>query len=110
MKRKVSSAPPVLGRKQRHEKQMPFADISEKPLPPVGLSETRTLYTIVSVGFPKRPRSRVASHERHPSLIAHTSLPDGLYKGKIQLDKNMIPTIEWADLSVKASTLFHHLT
>ncbi|KAI0701370.1 hypothetical protein BC835DRAFT_245424 [Cytidiella melzeri] len=75
----------------------------DKPLPPVpsGVSDMRTLQTDVSIGFPKRPRRRAASHDRHPSLEAASSLPDGLYKSKLRLEKNMLPSLEWAGLSVK---------
>ena len=76
----------------------------EKPLPQLpgpGISETRALHTDMCVGFPKRPRYRCEPHEKHPSLEKHKSLPDGLYKGKIQLDKEMIPAFDWAGLRVK---------
>ena len=75
----------------------------DKPLPPIphGISDTRSLQTDVCVGFPKRPRNRPASHERHPSIEAANALPDGLYKGKLKLEKNMLPSIDWAGLSVK---------
>ena len=82
--------------------------LKDKPLPPIpagkqGISDTRILQTDVCVGFPKRPRNRIQPHEQHPSIDAHTSLPDGLYKGKLQLNKNMLPTIDWAGLVVKVS-------
>lgn len=86
----------------------------DKPLPPTppdslaevqGKSETRTLHTDVSIGFPKRPRHRCEPHQRHPSLDTHASLPDGLYKGKLQLDKNMLPAIDWAGMGVQVCTL-----
>ena len=80
--------------------------LKDKPLPPIpsdkqGISDTRTLQADVCVGFPKRPRIRVNPNEQHPTLEAHSTLPDGLYKGKLQLSKNMLPTIDWAGLSVK---------
>lgn len=80
----------------------------DKPLPPIpnGISNTRTLQTDVCVGFPKRPRKRVAAHQKHPSLDVNSSLPDGLYKGKLRLEKNMLPSLEWAGLSVKVSYPF----
>ncbi len=77
---------------------------SEKPLPQLpspGISESRALYTDVSVGFPKRPRYRCEPGQRHPTLEEHKALPDGLYKGKIQLDKHMLPTFDWAGVRVK---------
>ena len=80
--------------------------VKDKPLPPIpagkqGISDSRTLQTDVSIGFPKRPRNRMQPHERHPTLDAHSALPDGLYKGMLQLNKNMLPTVDWAGLSVK---------
>ena len=76
-----------------------------KPLPPIphGISDTRSLQTDVCIGFPKRPKNRMASHQRHPSLEETASLPDGLYKGKLRLEKSMLPSIDWAGLGVKAS-------
>ncbi|THH32930.1 hypothetical protein EUX98_g1235 [Antrodiella citrinella] len=82
----------------------PSTPVQNKPLPdlpPPGVYETRTLQTDVSIGFPKRPRGRVEPNQKHPTLNVHTSLPDGLYKGKMQLDKNMLPSIDWSGLSVK---------
>ena len=55
----------------------------------------------VSIGFPKRPRYRVEPHQRHPSLETYKALPDGLYKGRIQLEKHMIPSFDWVGLRVK---------
>ncbi|KIP07307.1 hypothetical protein PHLGIDRAFT_19214 [Phlebiopsis gigantea 11061_1 CR5-6] len=74
-----------------------------KPLPPIphGVSDTRSLQTDVCIGFPKRPRNPSTSHHRHPSLEEHSSLPDGLYKGKLRLEKTMLPSIDWAGLGVK---------
>ena len=76
----------------------------EKPLPQLpapSVIESRVLYTDVSVGFPKRPRYRCEPHQRHPSLEVHKALPDGLYKGRIQLEKHMIPSFDWVGLRVK---------
>ncbi|KAI0697508.1 hypothetical protein C8T65DRAFT_582572 [Cerioporus squamosus] len=76
----------------------------EKPLPQLpgpGISESRALYTDVCVGFPKRPRYRCEPGQRHPTLEEHKALPDGLYKGKIQLEKHMLPTFDWAGVHVK---------
>lgn len=77
----------------------------DKPLPPIphGISDMRSLHTDVCIGFPKRPRNRVAAQQRHPSIEEHAALPDGLYKGKLRLDKTMLPSIEWAGLTVKVS-------
>ncbi|EKM58006.1 uncharacterized protein PHACADRAFT_206848 [Phanerochaete carnosa HHB-10118-sp] len=75
----------------------------DKPLPPIphGISDMRSLHTDVCIGFPKRPRNRMASHRHHPSIEENAALPDGLYKGKLRLDKSMLPSIEWASLTVK---------
>lgn len=76
------------------------------PSPPgaTAYTETRTLQTRMSIGFPKRPRSACAPDE-HPSLEAHASLPDGLHKGKINLNPQLVPSIDWAGLNVKVSYL-----
>ncbi|EMD35360.1 hypothetical protein CERSUDRAFT_116150 [Gelatoporia subvermispora B] len=92
-RRTVKSAPPTLGRSRR-DKPLP-------QLPAEGASETRTLHTEVVIGFPKRPRMRMQPHQRHPSLDEYASLPDGLYKGKMPLDRHILPAINWDGLSVK---------
>ncbi|KAG1776380.1 hypothetical protein EV702DRAFT_1229883 [Suillus placidus] len=79
----------------------PFsAAVRYKPLPElpqVSFSETHTVKTQVSVGFPKRPR--------HPSdpggSECQAYLPDGLYKGKFRLSKDIIPGVDWPGVSVK---------
>jgi hypothetical protein len=53
------------------------------------------------VGFPKRPRAPSIEGRKHPTLSEVRTLPDGLYKGRLQLNKNMMPGIEWAGLRVK---------
>ncbi|EJF59724.1 hypothetical protein DICSQDRAFT_88794 [Dichomitus squalens LYAD-421 SS1] len=76
----------------------------DKPLPQLpapSISESRALYTDVSIGFPKRPRYRMEPGQKHPSLEVHKLLPDGLYKGKIQLEKHMLPAFDWAGIRVK---------
>ncbi|KAJ7634892.1 hypothetical protein FB45DRAFT_476879 [Roridomyces roridus] len=81
------------------------SDLREKPLPRLPmqtvLSETQTMHTGICIGFPKRPRHQQKSAKDHPSLDAHNALPDGLHKAKIPLDRNMLPSIDWAGLSVK---------
>ena len=76
------------------------------PSPPgaFAYTEARTLQTRMSIGFPKRPRSACAPDE-HPSLEAHAALPDGLHKGKINLNPQLLPSIDWAGLNVKVSYL-----
>lgn len=110
-----SDAPPVTPKRRllrRVGKSAPTlssdparAPPKDKPLPPIphGVSDTRSLQTDVCVGFPKRPRMRATMHRRHPSVEEHSGLPDGLYKGKLRLDKNMLPSIDWAGLGVKVS-------
>jgi len=105
LRRVHKSASPIFGNSRSlPSDSQPSTPVKDKPLPelpPPGVLETRTLHTDVSIGFPKRPRGRVEPHQKHPTLDAHTSLPDGLYKGKMQLDKNMLPSIDWTGLSVK---------
>jgi len=77
-----------------------------KPLPQLPpltkLSQTDTLHSNMSIGFPKRPR-QMCDGEKHPTLEAIASLPDGLYKSKIPLNGNLIPSLDWAGVSVKVS-------
>ncbi|TCD67425.1 hypothetical protein EIP91_012397 [Steccherinum ochraceum] len=111
LRRVHKSASPIFGSGRsspaESPRTAPSTPIKQKPLPELpppptpGVLETRTLQTDVSIGFPKRPRGRVEPHQKHPTLSSHTSLPDGLYKGKMQLDKNMLPSIDWAGFSVK---------
>ncbi|KAF7316203.1 hypothetical protein MIND_00138700 [Mycena indigotica] len=76
----------------------------DKPLPRLptqtAFTTTQTIYNGISIGFPKRPRHQHGP-EKHPSLHAHQALPDGLYKSKIPLDREMLPSIDWASVSVK---------
>ena len=78
-------------------------DLKEKPLPeppPTATSKWRTLSTRMCIGFPKRPRNRCGP-DGHPALESYKALPDGLYKDKIQLSKDMLPCIDWAGLTTK---------
>ena len=64
-----------------------------KPLPELpqeAVSTSRTVQTQVSIGFPRRPRE------------GHTSrgFPDGFYKGRLQLQKDMLPSVDWPGLNV----------
>jgi hypothetical protein len=112
LKRMVKSAPPRLMKSISYT-DIRSASLSNKELPPlpppsptgaVAYAETRTLQTRMSIGFPKRPRSACAPDE-HPSLEAHAALPDGLYKGNIHLNPQLLPSIDWAGLNVKVSCL-----
>lgn len=76
-----------------------------KPLPHVPhkvFSDSQKLHTCISVGFPKRPRKH-APNEKHPTLESQVSLPDGLYKDKIALQKTMTPSISWHGVTIKVS-------
>ncbi|KAI0077382.1 hypothetical protein K474DRAFT_1707403 [Panus rudis PR-1116 ss-1] len=101
LRRVARSTPAESLRRRPHNLSVP----RDKPLPELppkpGVSETRTLHTEMSIGFPKRPRSRLDPNQSHPSLDANNTLPDGLYKGSMRLDKTMLPTILWSGLSVK---------
>ncbi|KAI0631232.1 hypothetical protein C8Q77DRAFT_195003 [Trametes polyzona] len=92
----VRSAPSSLARARHPPKDKPLPR-----LPSPGIHETRALHVDVCIGFPKRPRYRCEPHQKHPPLESHASLPDGLYKGKIQLEKHMLPAFDWAGLRVK---------
>lgn len=99
----AKSAPAILSRAPGVPQES--TPIMDKPLPliPSGgfapFCENRTLHTDVCVGFPKRPRHR----QDEPQ--SNGSLPDGLYKGKIQLNKTMLPGIDWPSVSVKVGPL-----
>jgi hypothetical protein len=101
LRRVVRSTPSLTSDSKSSAKAAP----KDKPLPPIphGVSDTRSLQTDVCIGFPKRPKNRMAAHQRHPPLEETASLPDGLYKGKLRLDKSMLPSIDWAGLGVKVS-------
>jgi hypothetical protein len=112
LKRMVKSAPPRLMKSSSYSDIRSASSINKElpPLPPpspsgaVAYTETRTLQTRMSIGFPKRPRTACAPNE-HPSLEAHAALPDGLYEGKIHLNPHLLPSIDWAGLNVKVSDL-----
>ena len=110
--RVAKSVPTVRSRTPRiAEVAIPNVLIDDKPLPRIpsaelaAFSESRTLQTDVFVGFPKRPRGR-GNHNQHHALPADqrgSSLPDGLYKGKLLLpsEKNMLPGLDWPGVSVE---------
>lgn len=52
------------------------------------------------IGFQKKPRFQCDAGN-HPPLGAQLSLPDGLYKAKISLNDDMIPSMDWYGLLVK---------
>jgi len=91
----------VRGRVRKRSLQSEVNAKALPALPTEGMFESRALCTDVCVGFPKRPRTRVEPHQRHPSLEAHSALPDGLYRGKMQLDRQMLPSVAWSGLTVK---------
>ncbi|KAJ7359363.1 hypothetical protein DFH08DRAFT_686631 [Mycena albidolilacea] len=80
-------------------------ELREKPLPRLptqtAFSATQTVHSSMCIGFPKRPRHQQSSSKVHPSLHAHQALPDGLHKAKIPLNRDMLPSIDWAGVSVK---------
>jgi len=110
--KRIKSTPPRLMKSSSYtDLRSAFSVNKELPaLPPpsppgaVAYTEARTLQTRMSIGFPKRPRSACAPDE-HPSLEAHAALPDGLHKGKINLNPQLLPSIDWAGLNVKVSHL-----
>lgn len=65
------------------------------------VTDSRTLHTDVSVGFPKRPKGRTVAAGSHPSLETVSSLPDGLYKGSIPLQKGWFPSLQWDGLTIE---------
>lgn len=67
------------------------------------LTDSRTLHTDVSVGFPKRPKGRANSPGSHPSLETINTLPDGLYKGNIPLQRGWFPSVQWKGLSIEVN-------
>ncbi|KIY70701.1 hypothetical protein CYLTODRAFT_419525 [Cylindrobasidium torrendii FP15055 ss-10] len=77
----------------------------QKPLPRIPphtvYSEMYTMRTSICIGFPKRPRRKASSNVKHPTIEEHITLPDGLHKAKFLLDKDMLPSIDWAGISVK---------
>ncbi|PPQ73923.1 hypothetical protein CVT26_006549 [Gymnopilus dilepis] len=77
----------------------------DKPLPNIptisqSFSDTRTIHHDMCIGFPKRPRQQF-DKEGHPSLETIANLPDGLHKTRIHLNKDMLPSVDWAGVSVK---------
>ncbi|KAF9219506.1 hypothetical protein BS17DRAFT_789147 [Gyrodon lividus] len=94
------STPPVSVIRTPHTPEESFSvAVKYKPLPELpqeSFSETRTLQTQVCIGFPKRPRTRKDPHS-HQNL----NLPDGLYKGELDLSKDILPGVDWPGVSVK---------
>lgn len=99
MKRVVNSAPPALARSASGIRLKKPLHRNGAAVRRPATSETRTLQTDMSIGFPKRPRCRGSDHQS--SSVSRDSLPDGLYKGKVQLDTNMLPSIDWAGLNIR---------
>ncbi|KAJ6457970.1 hypothetical protein C8R45DRAFT_880159 [Mycena sanguinolenta] len=75
------------------------------PLPRVSrrkaFFETQTVHHGISIGFPKRPRQVSSGGKAHPSLEEVQLLPDGLYKDKIPLGRNLLTSFNWGGVSVK---------
>ncbi|KIK56667.1 hypothetical protein GYMLUDRAFT_1012811 [Collybiopsis luxurians FD-317 M1] len=75
-------------------------DLPRLPMHAV-FNDSRMLHTSICIGFPKRPRQHTRADQKHPSLEAQSSLPDGLHKAKFNLNKDMLPSIDWSGVSVK---------
>ncbi|KIK92585.1 hypothetical protein PAXRUDRAFT_146998 [Paxillus rubicundulus Ve08.2h10] len=94
---KPSTPPVFVFRTPRTPEEPCTATEKYKPLPELpqqSFSETRILQTRVFIGFPKRPMTRPDPHSQH-------NLPDGFYKGELQLSKDMLPGVNWPGVSVK---------
>lgn len=80
-------------------------ELRDKPLPRLpthsNFTDSRTIQNSICIGFPKRPRQFNSESRNHPSLDSHAALPDGLHRAQIALQKDMLPCIDWAGLSVK---------
>lgn len=104
LKRVVKSTPARIPWSPREEN----TEVREKPLPRLptqtAFSESRNLQTSICIGFPKRPRHK-GDDQRHPSLDVYQALPDGLLKAKLLLNKEMLPCIDWAGVSVKVCSI-----
>lgn len=99
LKRAAKTAATAVVRVPKTPEEPFSAAVRYKPLPElpqVSFSETHTVKTQLSVGFPKRPR-----HPNKPGTECQAYLPDGLYKGKFRLSKDMIPGVDWPGVSVK---------
>lgn len=107
LKRVVKTTAPLMPRTPRNPDD--GFDSRDKPLPRLptqtAFSELQTLHSSICIGFPKRPR-RHSDPQGHPSLDTQSNLPDGLHKTKIFLNREMLPCIDWAGVSVKVCS-FH---
>lgn len=104
----ASSALELLHSSSKSKKKNPSSGEStpetgtESPAPIVRhVSDSRTLHTDVSVGFPKRPKGRTPTPGSHPSLETVSALPDGLYKGNIPLHREWFPSLQWDQLNIE---------
>lgn len=68
-------------------------------------SDIQTVYTGMSIGFPKRPRHTSSSSKAHPTLEEARCLPDGLYKDTIPLGRDILTSFNWGGISVKVRPL-----
>ena len=62
--------------------------------------DTKTLKNDVCIGFPKRPR-HLRYPGRHLTLEEIETLPDGLFRSKILLKDDLLPSIDVEGLNVK---------
>ncbi|KAJ6603186.1 hypothetical protein DFH09DRAFT_899325 [Mycena vulgaris] len=79
-------------------------DPPQKPLPSLPahyFSDARIVYNGMCICFPKRPRHQLNEQKEYPTLDTHRALPDGLHKGTIILNRNMLTSIDWGGVSLK---------
>ncbi|KAF7316195.1 hypothetical protein MIND_00137700 [Mycena indigotica] len=81
-------------------KSLPSLTPPPPPPKPSIYSDTQLVHKTMVIGFPKRPRHG-SNGKAHPSLDAHRSLPDGLFKDKIPLKPDMLPSINWGGITLK---------
>lgn len=107
--RRVARSQPRLSRPRRPSEATINSVTRQKPLPqipaPQPFSETRALKNDLCIGFPKRPRQQFDT-KSHPSLETIASLPDGLHKTQIHLNRDMLPSIDWGAVNVKVGSQF----
>ncbi len=49
----------------------------------------------------------MTDNKSHPSLETIASLPDGLHKTRIPLNRDMVPGIDWGGISVKVGVYIY---
>lgn len=108
--RRIARSQPRLSRPRRTSESTINSITQEKPLPQVppvrSFSDTKTIHCDMCIGFPKRPR-QMTDNKSHPSLETIASLPDGLHKTRIPLNRDMVPGIDWGGISVKVGVYIY---